>query len=206
MGARGRGHIALLCDVARPTVGVVTAVAAAHAELFGTVEEVAAAKGELVEALPAAGTAVLNADDERVAAMAAPHAGPGAALLGRAGGAAPTSSPTDVALDDELRPRFRCARRRDAVDGRPRGSAACTRSANALAAAGAALACGVRARRRRRRARRGRAVAVADGPAPRAGGRVGPERRLQRQPDVDGGGAAVAGRAPGRAAASPCSG
>ncbi len=51
MGARGRGHIALLCDIARPTIGVVTAVELAHTELFGSLEEVAAAKGELVEAL-----------------------------------------------------------------------------------------------------------------------------------------------------------
>ena len=70
MGARGRGHIALLCDVARPTVGVVTAVVHAHTEMFGSIEEVAVAKGELVESLPAAGTAVLNGDDPRVAAMA----------------------------------------------------------------------------------------------------------------------------------------
>jgi UDP-N-acetylmuramoyl-tripeptide--D-alanyl-D-alanine ligase len=47
MGARGRGHIAQLCAIARPTVGIVTTVALAHAEMFGTVEEVAAAKGEL---------------------------------------------------------------------------------------------------------------------------------------------------------------
>ena len=70
MGARGAGHVADLCAIARPTVGVVTAVAAAHTETFGSLDEVAEAKGELVEALPAAGTAVLNADDPRVAAMA----------------------------------------------------------------------------------------------------------------------------------------
>ena len=62
MGARGRGHIALLCDVARPSIGIVTAVEFAHTELFGSLEEVAAAKSELVEALPATGVAVLNAD------------------------------------------------------------------------------------------------------------------------------------------------
>ena len=70
MGARGRGHIAELCEIARPTVGVVTTVALAHAEMFGTIEEVAAAKGELVEALPSSGTAVLNGDQPLVAAMA----------------------------------------------------------------------------------------------------------------------------------------
>ncbi len=70
MGARGPGHIALLCDVGRPSVGVVTSVAAVHTEAFGTVQAVAEAKAELVEALPANGTAVLNADDPLVAAMA----------------------------------------------------------------------------------------------------------------------------------------
>jgi UDP-N-acetylmuramoyl-tripeptide--D-alanyl-D-alanine ligase len=70
MGARGRGHVALLCDVARPTVGVVTVVAGAHLEQFGSLDDVATAKSELVASLPAEGFAVLNADDARVAAMA----------------------------------------------------------------------------------------------------------------------------------------
>jgi UDP-N-acetylmuramoyl-tripeptide--D-alanyl-D-alanine ligase len=70
MGARGRGHIADLCAIATPTVGVVTSVAAVHTELFGTLADVAQAKGELVEALPADGFAVLNADDPAVLAMA----------------------------------------------------------------------------------------------------------------------------------------
>jgi UDP-N-acetylmuramoyl-tripeptide--D-alanyl-D-alanine ligase len=63
MGSRGRGHVAALCEVARPTIGVVTAVGPAHLEMFGSVEAVAEAKAELPEALPAEGTAVLNADD-----------------------------------------------------------------------------------------------------------------------------------------------
>lgn len=70
MGARGIGHIHRLCEVASPTIGVVTRVAMAHSEHFGTIEDIARGKGELVERLPADGVAVLNASDERVAAMA----------------------------------------------------------------------------------------------------------------------------------------
>lgn len=70
MGARGQGHIRQLCAIARPKVGIVTAVDAAHLEQFVTLEEVARAKGELVEALPASGLAVLNGDDPLVAPMA----------------------------------------------------------------------------------------------------------------------------------------
>lgn len=69
MGMRGFGEITRLCDVARPDVGVVTAVGFAHTERVGGIEGVARAKGELVEALPDSGLAVLNADDERVVAM-----------------------------------------------------------------------------------------------------------------------------------------
>ncbi|WP_293786136.1 UDP-N-acetylmuramoyl-tripeptide--D-alanyl-D-alanine ligase [uncultured Aeromicrobium sp.] len=71
MGARGVGHIAHLCRIAPPEVGVVLNVGSAHASKFGSPEATAEAKGELVEALPPSGTAVLNADDPLVAAMAA---------------------------------------------------------------------------------------------------------------------------------------
>jgi UDP-N-acetylmuramoyl-tripeptide--D-alanyl-D-alanine ligase len=70
MGARGPGHIAALARLARPGVGVVLNVGESHLGMFGSREAIAKAKGELVEALPAEGAAVLNADDPRVAAMA----------------------------------------------------------------------------------------------------------------------------------------
>ena len=63
MGSRGIGHIARLCQTARPTVGVVTNVGTSHLGMFGSRENIARAKAELVEALPAEGIAVLNADD-----------------------------------------------------------------------------------------------------------------------------------------------
>ena len=69
MGMRGFGEIARLCEIARPDIGVVTRVAEAHTERVGGIAGVARAKAELIEALPVTGTAVLNADDFRVAAM-----------------------------------------------------------------------------------------------------------------------------------------
>ncbi|MCK6371117.1 MAG: UDP-N-acetylmuramoyl-tripeptide--D-alanyl-D-alanine ligase [Gammaproteobacteria bacterium] len=63
MGAAKRGDIAYLARIARPTVAVVTNAARAHLQGFGGVEDVASTKGELFEALPADGTAVINRDD-----------------------------------------------------------------------------------------------------------------------------------------------
>src|ERR1700761_3560846 len=71
MSARGIGHIAYLTGIAPPTIGAVLNVGRAHAGEFGSLDAVAKAKGELVEALPADGLAVLNADDVNVASMAA---------------------------------------------------------------------------------------------------------------------------------------
>ena len=69
MGARGVGQLSWLCEVAPPDVAAVLGVGSAHVGRFGSTELIAVAKGELVEALGPGGTAVLNADDPRVAAM-----------------------------------------------------------------------------------------------------------------------------------------
>ena len=138
MGARGMGHIAWLCSLARPSVGVVTSVGAAHTELFGTVEAVAEAKGELVESLDSSGVAVLNADQPLVAAMAERTE---AAVLtfGRTSGDVRAA---EVSMDDGLRPRFRLETPNGQADV---ALAVCGEHMvdNALAAAAAALAVGV---------------------------------------------------------------
>lgn len=70
MGASGSGHIAYLTTIAPPDVAIELMVGRAHLGGFGSIEALAAAKAELVDGLAAGGTAVLNADDPRVAAMA----------------------------------------------------------------------------------------------------------------------------------------
>ena len=103
MGMRGAGEIARLCAVARPSVGVVTVVGAAHTERLGGIEGVERAKGELVEALEPTGVAVLNADDARVRAMAARTS----ARIVTYGAALDADVHVDaVRVDEWARPRF----------------------------------------------------------------------------------------------------
>lgn len=70
MGARYKGNIRELCEIARPDVSVVTNVGLAHLETFGSREAIRDTKAEIIENLKDHGTAVLNADDELVMSMA----------------------------------------------------------------------------------------------------------------------------------------
>ncbi len=105
LGARGPGQIASLCQHVRPDVGIVTAVAGAHLELFGDLDGVARAKAELPAAVGAGGTIVLNLDDARVTAMDAVS---DAAVLrcSTAGAAGADLTVADLRLDARARARF----------------------------------------------------------------------------------------------------
>ncbi len=70
MGFYVPGDIALLCDIARPHIGVITNIGLVHAERAGSQEAIARGKAELLQALPAEGAAVLNYDDPWVRDMA----------------------------------------------------------------------------------------------------------------------------------------
>jgi len=102
MGARGDGHISDLCAIARPTVAMVTSIELAHSEFMGGLDEIARAKGELVESLPSNGTALLNADNPRVLQMAK-RTSAQALTFGVLGGDVRASG---IVIDDDLRVRF----------------------------------------------------------------------------------------------------
>ena len=137
MGARGAGHIALLCEMASPTIGVVTTVEGVHTEVMGGLEQIARAKGELVEAVPADGTVVLNAEVPLVLGMRSRTQA--TVVTFGAGGHVVAEQ---VEVDEELRPRFLLRSDWGSVDVRlsVRGV---HNVGNALAAAAVGLSAGV---------------------------------------------------------------
>ena len=106
MGASGEGHIAHLTRIAPPQVSVVLNVGSAHLGEFGSREAIGTAKSEIVQGLPEGGLAVLNADDDVVAAMAEVAASVGARtlLVGRSAHADVRA--TDVTVDQDGRASF----------------------------------------------------------------------------------------------------
>lgn len=103
MSARHPGNIAALAAIARPAIAVVLNVGTAHLGEFGSREAIAATKSELVQALPPAGVAILNADDPAVAAMATLTA----ARVVRVGRSEQVDvGASEVELDELARPRF----------------------------------------------------------------------------------------------------
>ncbi|HWC20887.1 MAG TPA: UDP-N-acetylmuramoyl-tripeptide--D-alanyl-D-alanine ligase [Flexivirga sp.] len=103
MGATNIGNITYLTRIAPPSIGIVLNVGTAHVGEFGSVEAIAQTKGELVEALPTAGLAVLNADDPRVVAMAGRSVAR-VVTVGRGDDAQVRA--VDVVLDEQDRPSF----------------------------------------------------------------------------------------------------
>lgn len=140
MGARGIGHIRHLAEVAPVDVGLVLNVGAAHIGEFGSVEQTALAKGELVEAVPAAGAAILNADDPLVAAMASRTAAE-VGLFGESGAAQVRA--TEVTLDERGRASF-TLRAGDTAAPVTLPVVGHHQVSNALAAAAVGLWCGMR--------------------------------------------------------------
>jgi len=141
IGTNSPGEIAALAAIARPTVGVVTTIASVHTEFLGSLEGVAAEKGALVEALPRAGVAVLNADDPRVVALAGrsaarvlTYSAAGDPTADVRAAAEPDDSGDGLAVALESRGERRTARL--AFAGRHN-------AVNALAAAGVGLAIGL---------------------------------------------------------------
>ncbi len=133
--ARGIGHIAFLCGIVRPHVAMVLNVGSAHVGEFGSQDNIAVAKGELVEA--ATTLAVLNADDPRVAGMAGRATAPVVRF-----GTGTDYRADELEVDEQGRAAF--------VLHAPQGSAKVRlevrgehQAANALAVAAAVLAAGV---------------------------------------------------------------
>lgn len=140
MAMRGKGQIADLCRIARPTMGLVTNVGSSHIELLGTQEAIVSAKAELVEAIPEEGVNFLNGDDAFTDTLARSSRAP---VVRYGLGDECQVRGFDIELDSESRPSFRMV-----VDG---SEAEVTLSArgrhnvyNALASAAVAWHLGLR--------------------------------------------------------------
>jgi UDP-N-acetylmuramoyl-tripeptide--D-alanyl-D-alanine ligase len=136
MGARGIGHIALLCEIAPPQVAAVLNIGSAHIGEFGGREAIAQAKGEIVAALPPSGTAILNADDAFSLDQADRSAAPTLTF-----GAAGEVAWRNLTLDPSGRPRFALQYRGHRAPVALQLSGA-HQAANAAAAAACAIAVG----------------------------------------------------------------
>jgi UDP-N-acetylmuramoyl-tripeptide--D-alanyl-D-alanine ligase len=103
MGERFPGDLTALCEIARPDTGLVTNAGLAHAEHLGGRDGVIAVLGELLEALPETGTAVLNADDPATPQLAATTLAT-VVTVGETAGA--DHRIAEVSIDELLRPSF----------------------------------------------------------------------------------------------------
>ncbi|UWX98242.1 UDP-N-acetylmuramoyl-tripeptide--D-alanyl-D-alanine ligase [Arthrobacter zhaoxinii] len=146
MGATRIGNIRYLAEMVQPDIGVVLFVGSAHAGEFGGVDNIAVAKGELVESLPAGGTAILNADDIRVAAMAERTEAPVLYFTSspeEAHGAKNAVRALDARTDAEGRPVFTLLLPDGSRHEIRSGLIGAHHTANLLAAAAAAYAAGI---------------------------------------------------------------
>ena len=154
MGADRVGNIQELTEMVRPDISVVLTVGSAHAASFGSIENIAKTKGEIVEALPAGGTAVLNADDIRVAAMGSRVPDTAQTLWFSAAFHPPTRKPlffaADVDTTADENPQFRLRYLADNATDRERAGRDVTanligehHTTNLLAASAAAYAAGI---------------------------------------------------------------
>jgi UDP-N-acetylmuramoyl-tripeptide--D-alanyl-D-alanine ligase len=139
MGARGIGHIARLCRIAPPSVGLVLNIGSAHLGEFGSREVTAQAKGELIEATTR--VAVLNADDALVAGMAG-RVADGVAIRTFGESRAADVRADDIDLDEGGRAVFTLSAAGESAKVRLQAYGE-HQVPNALAAATVALACGL---------------------------------------------------------------
>lgn len=103
MGMRGAGQIARLCEIARPTMGLLTNVGTSHIEILGSQDAVADAKGELIAAIPSEGAVFLNGDDAYSARLAERAAAP---VVRYGLGETADVRALDVSVDPESHPTF----------------------------------------------------------------------------------------------------